>query len=499
MDYTSVSNGSPTNPPHATLPPDPPDASPPPPHPRRHTRYSAASTNVSSPHVVINTRRRRSPHHRSAAHTPMNAPPPALRSSHTSALTEPVPPLPPPSGQDHDRMETDEESEHYESQDDGVEPEDGEVPAQVQAPNGINSAPQIEDAVVVMDTAPDQTPAAAEGARRTAVDQGSQTNPTVEGVTVPGLLSMTLPEGWTLPPGTTPTVSQNAHGQLQLIVSDSMLDSGILRQELDEARRVEAQTDPARGTDQDRPENARQQPRREDRGDEDDEGSDSDESMDEGDHPYWAHFKPDTSVPDESEIAAIEEGEEHSGTDHEYWEKMTFEPLDDPEYVPSDVGRITWTVEGNHGTPEKPNREEIMRSPSVLIGGLYWNIKYYPRGNDGTDYMSVYIECSPKPDEEKARSKRAALDDAVEEKIPVEDANPIVDHGENASNPVPEATTEQPNGNPTSETPEVDMDASSILPPDEDKAAGGDDAEPEAPWSVAAQISCVVYNPAEPR
>ena len=490
-------NGTSTNAPHATLQPDPPDPPPPAPHPRRHTRYSAANTNVPPPHVVINTRRRRSPRHRSAPQTAMSASPPAVQgSSHTSTLVDPAPQPPPPDGQDHDRMETDEESEHYESDGDADdEPEDGESP--IQAPNNVDPAPQVED--VVMDTTPDHPPAPAEGAHGTAVDQGSQTNPAVDRTTVPGLLSMTLPEGWTLPPGTTPTVSQNAQGQLQLIVNDSMLDSGILRQELDEARRIEAQTDSTRNTGRDRQETARQQARREDRGDEDDEGSDSDESMDEADHPYWAHFKPDTSVPDESEMSAIEEVDEHSGTDHEYWEKTTFEPLDDPEYVPSDVGRISWTVEGNHGTPEKPNREEIMRSPSVLIGGLYWNIKYYPRGNDGTDYMSVYVECSPKPFEEKAKEREPTVDTKVEEKIPVDDASSIVEQVEGASNAVPETATEQINDNSTSEPPEVDMDASLVLPLKDDKAIEEEEFEHEAPWSVAAQVSCVVYNPAEPR
>jgi len=39
-----------------------------------------------------------------------------------------------------------------------------------------------------------------------------------------------------------------------------------------------------------------------------------------------------------------------------------------------------------------------MRSPSVLIDGYYWHIKVYPRGNEGTPLMSVYIECSTSPD-----------------------------------------------------------------------------------------------------
>ena len=226
--------------------------------------------------------------------------------------------------------------------------------------------------------------------------------------------------------------------------------------------------------------------------------------MDEGDHPYWAHFKPDTSVPDESEISAIEEGDEPSAVDHEYWERSTFEPLDDPEYLPSDVGRISWFVKENHGTPEKPNREDIMRSPSVLIGGLYWNIKYYPRGNDGTDYMSVYIECSPKPYEEGTKEKEPALQDMVEEKIPVENAASIgqVETG-GAGNAVPDiadvAAPGHVNDPESSQTPEVDMDASMVLPRKEEKVNDVEVVENEPPWSVAAQVACVIYNPQEPR
>ena len=388
-------------------------------------------------------------------------------------------------------METDEESEHDESDGDGDgQREAGEVI--LHGPNGVNPTPPIEDIVLVMDTTPDQALAAAEGPQGTAVDQGSQTNPAIDGTSVSGLLAMPLPDGWP------PTVSQNAQGELQLIVSDSMLDSGILRQELDDASRLIPSTISARPTARDRQENGRQPGRREDRGNDDDEGSDSDESMDEGDHPYWAHFKPDTSVPDENEISAIEEGEEHSGTDHEYWEKSTFEPLDDPEYVASDGGRISWRVEGNHGTPEMPNREEIMRSPSVLIGGLYWNIKYYPRGNDGTDYMSVYIECSPKPYVEPAKGEEPGPTEVAEEKIPVEDVNTSAEQVESITDTVPEATADQLSA--SHGIAEVDMDASLVLPPNQDKEMEEeDDSDGEVLWSVAAQISCVVYNPAEPR
>lgn len=421
----------------------------------------------------------------------MSASPPAVQGSSNTSITIDAGPHPlPPSGQDHDRMETDEESERYESEgddDDDVEPEEGQEPTQ--AASGIDVAPHSED--VVMDATQDHPPPPTEGTPGNAVDQASQTSPTEVhhfsvSATVSGLPSLT---------------------SIQLTVNDAILDSGILRQELDEARRLEPQSEASRGIVRvlDRQDPTRQQARREERGEDDDEGSDSDESMDDTDHPYWAHFKPDTSVPDESELSAIDEVEERSGTDHEHWEKTTFEALDDPEYVPSEVGRISWTVEGNHGTPEKPNREEIMRSPSVLIGGLYWNVKYYPRGNDGTDYMSVYIECSPKPYEENIKEKESSADSKIEEKIPVEEfvlpdtqSSGIVESGADASNSVAAVVPGEVHGTDTSEPPEVDMDMSLVLPPKDNE----DDAEEvanEAPWAVAAQVACVVYNPTEPR
>ena len=45
----------------------------------------------------------------------------------------------------------------------------------------------------------------------------------------------------------------------------------------------------------------------------------------------------------------IESKEEHSATDHAYWEKQTFFDLDDPEILPLDSGRIEWLVEGFNG------------------------------------------------------------------------------------------------------------------------------------------------------
>ena len=126
----------------------------------------------------------------------------------------------------------------------------------------------------------------------------------------------------------------------------------------------------------------------------------------------------------------------------EHWENAFFTPLADPEYQPGECGRISWTVKGFHGTRTSPNREKVMRSPVVKIGGYNWNIKLFPRGNEdeGTDFISVYIECSK--------------DSSNENVLP---AN----------------------------TPSQD-------------SSKKDDSEP-TPWSVATQVGCVMFNPEEPR
>lgn len=394
---------------------------------------------------------------------------------------------PPPTGQDHDRMETDEESERSESEGDSQAEEEHSQP-QVSTPNGAGHDAEP----VLMDTTPD-FPDVVDGAAPPSTNsQASQTHiATIHGGGTDTNGSPDHPAGWEFTTIDGWPAGLPANAQVQLPVSDAMLDSGILRQELDEARRREEprERDQERERDQDRDrERDRERERernREDREREEDgdDGSDSDESMDEADNPYWANFTPDTSTPDESEMATIEKSEEIDATNHEHWESLAFEPLDDPEYVPKETGRISWTVTGNHGTPDKPNRKLIMRSPSVYIGGLYWNIKYFPRGNDGTEYMSVYVECSPKP-YESLEEELADIEVISEEKIVADEAGAQPDNADAATDstvPDPQASTAETESSPPNITPQ------------------SQEGEPEAPWSAAAQVACVIYNPEEPR
>src|ERR1700744_2844264 len=77
----------------------------------------------------------------------------------------------------------------------------------------------------------------------------------------------------------------------------------------------------------------------------------------------------------------------------DYWEKRTFTEMENPEYKPGATGRIHWTIDHYNGTKDKPNKELVMYSDKVNVGGYDWHIKFYPRGND-SDYLSVYVECA---------------------------------------------------------------------------------------------------------
>ncbi len=149
-----------------------------------------------------------------------------------------------------------------------------------------------------------------------------------------------------------------------------------------------------------------------------------------------------------------------------------------------------WQVQGVNGTPEKPNREKIMRSPSFLIGDHYWNIKYYPRGNDGTEWLSVYIECSTSPYEEEKNFDITNKSSGAKISEKHLSSATLVDTSIPLSNETP-ATTNPPLPPPGDHGGEA-LSPSPILLPAENPIA--------APrWEVAAQVGCVIYNPDEPR
>jgi len=239
----------------------------------------------------------------------------------------------------------------------------------------------------------------------------------------------------------------------------------------------------------------------------DDEGEgddDSDDSDSEEENPYWANLKEDTSSPDERELKIIEDTmEEVSALDYDHWENRVYEPLDDPEYVPGEAARIEWVVKGVHGTPEKPNKEKIMRSPSVKVGKYYWNIKYFPHGNDGTEQLSIYIKCSPRPYEEVEKEEAEAKEAITSKETPStgQESNAVEGPDQDAIVNPPATTPADPSlsvgeGNaPNAPGEAMEATPTEITPTRPKKV----EAKVEEPWGIAAQISCVIYNPNEPR
>ena len=393
-------------------------------------------------------------------------------------------PSPAFAGQDHDRMETDEENEGSDSSSserevDTPEPESQEIEPEQRLP------PPTEDEV--MDTSPDNPP---------VTDAPQPEHPSQ--ASSEGTISESQAEPTNAHPVQVDTASSNTDVTQapQTTTAGAQAHNTSVEARVRAAERGLAEMADTRGELR-RIERVRaQRIRREAVGEDAAGDEDSGDSSDEEEHLYWVNLKEDTSAPDERELKVIEEnGDEFSALDHEHWEKLIYEPLDDPEYVPDGVERITWTVKGVHGTAEKPNKEKIMRSPSVLIGGYYWNIKYYPHGNDGTDQLSIYIECSPTPrEEELVSSEKAAAPETIigtsEDQTTVESSNP------NTTNDTviaePDNTSNSVDVRRLSPEREDVMEDTITSPERSEKNAGKS-------WGIAAQIGCVLYNPEEPR
>lgn len=165
-----------------------------------------------------------------------------------------------------------------------------------------------------------------------------------------------------------------------------------------------------------------------------------------------------------------------------YWESNFFRDLNDPEYVPKEKARLTWTFKGVRGTPEAPNRAKMMRSPPAYIGGYWWRIKFYPRGNN-VGSLSVYIECSPTlppPDEE-----------LPETQFTIRRGVPNANLNDNA----PDLEMHTP---ATDDTAGWFDDYRSRYPAAA-SSSSIDDGNTSSPWRVSAQIGVIVYNPQEPR
>ncbi|KAJ5908712.1 Zinc finger RING-type [Penicillium taxi] len=198
---------------------------------------------------------------------------------------------------------------------------------------------------------------------------------------------------------------------------------------------------------------------------------------------YWASYQEDTSSPNEEELKAFQHTEsDYSARDHTYWENNFFRDLEDPEYTPKDKVRLTWKFKGVRGTPDAPNRETVIRSPAAYVGGYWWRIKFYPRGNN-VGSLSVYVECSttlPEPDEKipecEFTVRRGTPEANLNDKTPDTDFRTA-------------ATTDSA----------AWMETFKSLYPRAASASRCTEETTSSSWRVAAQIGVIVYNPDEPR
>ena len=137
-----------------------------------------------------------------------------------------------------------------------------------------------------------------------------------------------------------------------------------------------------------------------------------------------------------------------------------------------------------------------MKSPAVRIGNYYWNIKYYPRGNpnEGTEQLSVYIECSDARCEE-GNSNRSPLTGASATASTDEQDLRVTANAESRTD-TPPAEADSTVAPSQGAQPQV-VSGDTLQPSPEWIIGKG--PEDVVPWEVAAQISCVIYNPEEPR
>ncbi|KAJ5223250.1 hypothetical protein N7468_007792 [Penicillium chermesinum] len=200
-------------------------------------------------------------------------------------------------------------------------------------------------------------------------------------------------------------------------------------------------------------------------------------------HAYWAEFEEDTTLPDEEELKEIEGADaDYSACDHTYWENNFFRDLEDPEYVPKEKARITWTIKGVRGTPNAPNRAKIMRSPPAYVGGYWWRIKFYPRGNN-VGSLSIYLECSP---------TMPAPDDQIPETeftVRRGDADVVLNDCAPDARIKTSATTDSA----------AWLESFKSQYPAAVSTTSRSADSGSAQWRVPAQIGVIVYNPEEPR
>jgi len=229
--------------------------------------------------------------------------------------------------------------------------------------------------------------------------------------------------------------------------------------------------------------------------------------------PEWVTYEDDLTVPDEEEIKEIQGTDaDMSAVDFKALEQRIYSDVDDPEQRPIKKLRLSWHIKGVRGTKERPNYARVLNSPYAYVDGLYWHIKFFPRGNKSTS-VSAYIKCSrdpPKPDEETVESQFSvfeAEDDATFSQddrprnvvtvcataLQAKEQEVETAGGEKKE----QKQREEDNDTDTREEPTAGNAEQSQAVESSESGQGSDVEKDE--WRVSAQLGMVIYNPAEPR
>lgn len=216
------------------------------------------------------------------------------------------------------------------------------------------------------------------------------------------------------------------------------------------------------------------------------------------DVPEWVTWEDDITAPTVEELEEVKDTEvENDATNIAAREKQVFTEYDDPDQRPVKKIRMSWIIRGVRGTRERPNRARTMHSPPAYIDGLYWTIKFFPRGNKCAS-VSAYIQCSrekPQPDKEVPESTftyfegppDADLGQTAEpvKRIKVE-ATPLIKPEEKVK---PEETNKEASASNDSCRNDDDTKESTEFTL----------SEKEKDFRLSAQLGMVLYNPEEPR
>jgi hypothetical protein len=181
----------------------------------------------------------------------------------------------------------------------------------------------------------------------------------------------------------------------------------------------------------------------------------------------WHEIQEDHSAPDEDELKDMKD--EFSAQNHAHFESLLDQHHEQPEFRTAGIGRIDWLIDHYNGTRENPNRDLLMKSHIVNVGGYDWQLKFYPRGNE-SDYLSIYVDCVSLPHENTKTQER----DRQKTKA---------SRNSQKNAPTPEEPPPQPRPVEAQSTPFPMMNGKKY-PKRE---------------SVAANVVVVLYNPTEPR